>query len=61
MEYPRLGLIRIEHFDHFLADALGRLWRLVASSQGNTVGGAGIVPIGTVRDRRRTALKAPFR
>jgi len=21
MEYPRLGLIRIEHFDHFLADA----------------------------------------
>jgi hypothetical protein len=21
MEYPRLGLIRIESFDHFLADA----------------------------------------
>jgi hypothetical protein len=21
MEYPRLGLIRIENFDHFLADA----------------------------------------
>jgi len=24
MEYPRLGLIRIEAFDHFLADAYGK-------------------------------------
>lgn len=25
MEYPRLGLIRIESFDHFLADAVGQM------------------------------------
>ena len=25
MEYPRLGLIRIEAFDHFLADALDQM------------------------------------
>ncbi|MCP1914425.1 hypothetical protein ACVWZM_006895 [Bradyrhizobium sp. USDA 4501] len=25
MEYPRLGLIRIESFDHFLADAYERM------------------------------------
>jgi hypothetical protein len=25
MEYPRLGLIRIENFDHFLADALAQM------------------------------------
>jgi hypothetical protein len=30
MEYPRLGLIRIENFDHFLADAYDQMrqWRL---------------------------------
>jgi len=25
MEYPRLGLIRIESFDHFLADAYDQM------------------------------------
>jgi hypothetical protein len=25
MEYPRLGLIRIENFDHFLADAYDQM------------------------------------
>ena len=25
MEYPRLGLIRIESFDHFLADAFAQM------------------------------------
>ena len=25
MEYPRLGLIRIENFDHFLADAYNQM------------------------------------
>ena len=25
MEYPRLGLVRIEAFDHFLADAYGKM------------------------------------
>jgi hypothetical protein len=25
MEYPRLGLIRIERFDHFLADAYDQM------------------------------------
>ena len=25
MEYPRLGLIRIESFDHFLADTLDQM------------------------------------
>jgi hypothetical protein len=25
MEYPRLGLIRIEAFDHFLAEAYGQM------------------------------------
>jgi hypothetical protein len=38
MEYPRLGLIRIEALDHFLADAYEQMRReMVWSSRSSTL------------------------
>jgi hypothetical protein len=33
MEYPRLGLIRIESFDHFLAGALDQMHRATSAAR----------------------------